>query len=131
MVALGSCSTLPPTYDPEGCDRVSERAKQDGSDLVVDGELHCTTDDGDCELNASKIVSGNSRQTLAAGKIPVHILRKEGVTYSDELRKQGQISFCYPAELWSPSTGRFRGRFYLRKETQGSYRMAFYPRTKD
>jgi hypothetical protein len=131
LIGLTSCSTLPPTYDPEGCDQVSESAKQNGSDLVVDGELNCATDEGDCELKTSKIVSGNLRQTQDAGKILVHILRKEGDAYSDELRKQGQISFCYPAELWSPSTGRYRGRFYLRKEAQRSYRMAFYPRTKD
>ena len=127
---LNGCVTLPPTHDPEGCDRVPEEVKRFRSDLVVDGDLYCATDDGDCELTVSRKIAG--KESASPGSlIPIHILRKEADAYSDQLLKEGAIAFCYPAELWFPSEGHYVGRYYLRKEPGGRYHMAFYPRTKD
>lgn len=128
---VSGCSTLPPTHDPEGCDRVSESVKQAGSDLVVDGDLYCATDDGDCELTPTRIIASRAFRPLGGVKIPVHILRKEAEDYGDELSRQDAISLCFPPQLWFPSEGHYYGRFYLRHETHGRYHMAFYPRTKD
>jgi hypothetical protein len=129
LVALNGCAILPPTRDPEGCDRVSETAKRAGSDLVVDGDLYCSTDEGDCELTAAKIITG--QPDPSAGKLPIHILRKEADDYSKQLASRNEIAFCYPPEMWFPSEGHYRGRFYLRRQDGGRYHMAFYPRTMD
>jgi hypothetical protein len=131
LLVLNGCATLPPTRDPEGCDRVSESAKRAGSDLVVDGNLYCATDEGDCDLTESRIVASKLPARSTPGKLPIHILRKEADDYSKQLASRNQIAFCYPAEMWFPSEGHYRGRFYLRREDGGRYHMAFYPRTMD
>jgi hypothetical protein len=130
--ALASYAPLPPRFDPEGCDRVAESAKRAGSDLVVDGNLYCPSSDGDCELTPARIIAGKTpRGVVGERPIPVHILRKEADDYSNRLAEQSEISFCYPAALWFPSKGHYRGRFYLRQETGQRYHMAFYPRVKE
>jgi hypothetical protein len=128
FLAITGCTTLPPKFDPESCDQVRESVKQTGSDLVVDGRLHCATDDGDCELRPAKIVAGGEFGRAGRGPILVHILRREARDYSDELTAHNEISNCFPPELWFPSQGPYRGRFYLRREDGGRYHMAFYPR---
>ena len=127
LVALSSCTTLPPTHDPEGCDRTSESAKRAGSDLVVDGDLYCATDDGDCQLNILRKISGSASASQRS-QIVVHILREEAAAYSAEFVKRREIAFCYPAEMWFPSKGHYVGRYYLRQEVDGRFQMAFYPR---
>ena len=131
FAGLVGCSTLPPTNDPEGCDRVRETAKRSGSDLVVDGDLYCAKDDGDCELTPTKIISSKVGRIDLKTRIQVHILRTEAEAYEVELSKRQDIAMCYPAELWFPSEGHHRGRFYLRSESEGKFHMAYYPRTKD
>ena len=126
LCALSGCATVPPTHDPEGCDRVPENAKRAGSDLVVDGDLYCATSDGDCELTPAKVIA--SKTQPSPGKILIHIIRKEADDYSKQLASRNEIAFCYPAEMWFPSEGHYRGRFYLRQGDQGRYQMAFYPR---
>ena len=127
-VTLLGCAPLPPKHDPEGCDHVAESAKRAGSDLVVDGDLYCATSNGDCDLTAARIVAGKAPRWVSNRSIPVHILRKEADEFSNHLQEQNEISFCYPAELWFPSEGHHRGRFYLRREPDQRYHMAFYPR---
>ena len=131
LCGMAGCSTLQPTHDPESCDHIGEMAKRAGSDLVVDGDLYCATSSGDCELTPSKVVSSRTFANAAMGKIHIHILRQEAATYSDELAKRGEISLCYPAQLWFPSEGHHHGRYYLTAQADGNFRMAFYPRTKD
>ncbi|MEA3063060.1 MAG: hypothetical protein QOJ94_2841 [Sphingomonadales bacterium] len=128
LLALNIGATLPPKSDPEGCDRVRESVKRAGSDLVVDGRLNCATDDGDCELRPAKIVGGREAGRAGRGPIVVHILRREARDYSDQLTARNEIAFCFPPELWFSYKGRYRGRFYLRREARGRYHMAFYPR---
>lgn len=126
-LALAGCFTLPPKFDPEGCDHMSDSAKRAGSDLVVDGDLYCATDDGDCELAPVRAVKGKPPSRLGAPRIPIHILRKEAEDHHRRLIEENAISFCFPPSLWYPSEGRYRGRFYLRQESDRRYHMAFYP----
>jgi hypothetical protein len=95
---------------------------------VVDGDLYCATDDGDCDLKPSRIVTSKASGRIVADKIPIHILRKQAEAHSKELSAKNAISFCYPPQLWFPSEGHYRGRFYLRQEPGDRYHMAFYPR---
>jgi hypothetical protein len=99
LLALNGRATLPPKFDPEGCDRVRESVKRAGSDLVVDGRLNCATDDGDCELRPSRIVGGREAGRAGLGPIVVHILRREARDYSDRLTARNEIAFCFPPEL--------------------------------
>lgn len=133
LLSLSGCvavqpMTAPPTHDPEGCDRDIESVKRTESDLVADGVLYCATDDGDCELSVAKVITSQSFTRTSGEKIPIHILRKEADAYSRELEKRDEIAYCYPPELWFPDKGHYLGRFYLRKEKDGRYQMAFYPR---
>jgi hypothetical protein len=130
-VALPGCASLPPSHDPEGCDRVAESAKRAGSDLVADGDLYCATSDGDCELTSARIIAGKIPGRVSERPIPIHILRKEAEDYSNKLVEQNEISFCFPPALWFPSEGHYHGRFYLRREAGSRYQMAFYPRVKE
>jgi hypothetical protein len=130
-VALLGCASLPPTFDPEGCDHVAESAKRAGSDLVVDGVLYCVSSDADCELTPARIIASAVPRSVSERPIPIHILRAEADTYSNQLRERNEISFCFPAALWFPSEGHYRGRFYLHQESDRRYRMAFYPRVRE
>jgi hypothetical protein len=127
--ALVGCAPLPPRIG-EGCDHVAESAKRAGSDFVVDGDFYCATGDGDCELIPERIIAGHLPAHLAGRAIPIHILRKEADDYSKQLQQENSISFCYPPELWFPSEGHERGRYYLRREADQRYRFAFYPRER-
>ena len=120
--------TAPPTHDPEGCDRVAENLKRVESDLVVDGDLYCATDDGNCDLMIKKVITTQSPTLKSGQKIAIHILRAETEAYGRRPENENAIIYCYPPELWSPSQGHYVGRFYLHRELDGQYRMAFYPR---
>jgi len=110
---------------------VSESAKRAGSDLVVDGDLLCATDNNNCELTPARIITSKVAGQPISGRLPIHILRKEADDYGKQLASRHEIAFCYPPEMWFPSAGHYRGRFYLRREGDGRYHMAFYPRTMD
>jgi hypothetical protein len=130
-LVVTACSTLPPTHDPEGCDRVAEAEKRIGSDLVVDGVLTCVSDEGDCDLQVDRVIASRDGRPSVGGTMSVHILREETTRYGDELRATNRIAFCYPAELWYPQEGRYRGRFYLKQDAQGRFVTAFYPRAEE
>jgi hypothetical protein len=129
--ALLGCAPLPRTHDPEGCDHVAESAKRAGSDLVVDGDLYCASSDADCELTPARIITSAVPRPVSERPIPIHILRAEANAYSNHLRERGEISFCYPAALWFPSEGHYRGRFYLLRDSDRRYHVAFYPRVRE
>jgi hypothetical protein len=109
---------------------VGETAKRAGSDLVVDGDLVCATDGGDCVLTLRRIVASRLPRTPLGDQLNIHILRAEAAAYSRELESRNEIAFCYPAKLWYPSAGTHRGRFYLH-EVNSLYQMAFYPRISE
>jgi hypothetical protein len=113
------------------CPPVDEEIAFRESDIVVDGLLTCPTDDGDCVLEPFAIIGGKRLSSQAGGSLSIEILREEAAAHSRALQEENQISFCYPARLWFPFAGTYKGRFYLHRQPNGHFVTAFHPRIEE
>jgi hypothetical protein len=100
------------------CPNVRDSSKWKNSDVVVNGVARCETVDGRCLIKVERILKGRK------------FLRSSGNEISASVRVQDPENFYCGIEWVLDEDGSYRGRFYIDRNEQNSFTLAYWPNAK-